>query len=103
MTLGGDTRDDHRKNAIFYCRDHALGIRLAPPMHSHRTQSMRSKSVLTIRKNQAISNAEFEFSALRSPSILAKNAEAGRIRTRVETVAYENRTKSAQSGGLERN
>jgi hypothetical protein len=54
-------------------------------------------------KNAAISNAEFEFSALRSPSVLAKGAEVVRIRIRLETIAYENRTKSAQSGGLEKN
>ena len=60
-------------------------------------------SVLTIRKSEAISNAEFAFSALRSPKVLAKSPEVSRIRTRGKTIAYENRTKSAQSGGLETN
>jgi hypothetical protein len=52
-------------------------------------------------KNEATSSAEFGFS--RSPSVLAKSAQVSRIRVRGKTIVYENRTKSAQSGGLETN
>jgi hypothetical protein len=67
----------------------------------------KSKGAQQIRTNDAKKrsniNTEFEFSALRSPSVLTKSAELVRIRIRVKTIAYENRTKSAKSGGLERN
>ena len=72
-------------------------------MHSPTNAIDRSRSVLTIRKSEAISNTEFEIFALGFPSVLAKSAEVSRIVIRSKTIAYENRTKSAQSGGLETN
>ncbi len=54
-------------------------------------------------KNRSNFKCGVEFSALRSPSVLAKSAEMRRIRIPEKTIAYEDRTKSAQSGGLERN
>jgi hypothetical protein len=60
------------------------------------------RSVLKLRKSETKSTAEFAFSILRSPKILAKSAEVRKSGNAEETVAYTNRTKSAKSGGLER-
>ena len=70
---------------------------------SARWASDPAGNALAIRKNEATSRAEFGFSALRSPSVLAKSAQVSRVRVRGKTIVYENRTKSAQSGGLETN
>jgi hypothetical protein len=71
-------------------------------MHSLTNASDQQQVRTSDPEKRSVIDYEFEFSALRSPSVLAKSAEVVRIRIRVETVAYENRTKSAQSGGLER-
>jgi hypothetical protein len=64
---------------------------------------MRSRSVPTIRKNEATSSAKFEFSALRSPRVLANSTEVSTSRKPSISIDYKNRTKWIKSGGLERN
>lgn len=56
-----------------------------------------------VQKNKQHHAVELEFSALRSPSVLAKSTETNRTRIDRNTMAYETRIKSAQSGAVERN
>jgi hypothetical protein len=74
----------------FCCCERTLGIR--PSRECARTPKKRSNI-----------KSGIGFSALRSPSVLAKSAQVSRVRVRGKTIVYENRTKSAQSGGLETN
>jgi hypothetical protein len=62
------------------CPEHGLGIRPCPAMHS-ATNAIDAQQVPTnVRNNEGTSSAEFEFSALGAPSVLAKSAEVNRTR-----------------------
>ena len=60
-------------------------------------------SALRDEKTAAQSTPEFAPSRSRYPAIILQSAEVGIAKNDSKSAAYENRTKSAQSGGLETN
>ena len=60
-------------------------------------------SALRDEKTAAQSTPEFAPSLSRYPAIILQSAEVGIAKSDSKSAAYENRTKSAQSGGLETN
>jgi len=81
----------------------AAGISRVRQCEGHRTRWSCSRTVLAIRKIRALSIAEFVICCSPFLESSCESSEAVTIKSEVKSIAYENRTKSAESGGLERN